>query len=97
MNNTNIFFALLFFAYVIEGSITWFKAIIVEHKLQWQMVVSLILGITVAVVFKIDLVSNLNIFESYTVFGAILTGIAMARGSNQVFDLIKYIQVNSGS
>ena len=53
------------------------------------MFVSLILGIMVAVAYKIDLSSYFNLKLDVPYIGCILTGILLSRSLNYIFDLIK--------
>jgi hypothetical protein len=56
---------------------------------------SLIIGLTIAFSYSLDLPSIIGLTDGYKLFGVILTGILISRGSNFIHDLIKIIQ-NSG-
>ncbi len=59
-----------------------------QESFCWQMFVSLILGIVVAVAYKIDLPSYFNLKSDVPYIGCILTGILLSRSLNYIFDLI---------
>lgn len=74
-------------AIILEGTITYFKEFFVTGTFSWQMILSLILGIIVAVVYKLDLPKYLNIESHIPYVGCILTGILLSRGSNYLHDI----------
>ena len=76
------------FAILIEALITYYKEFFAGGGASWEIVVSLILGITVAVAYKVDLPSYLNLNSQIPYIGNILTGILFSRGSNYIFDLL---------
>lgn len=53
------------------------------------MFFSLILGILVAVAYKVDLPSYFNLKSDIPYIGSVLTGILLSRGSNYIFDLLE--------
>ena len=77
------------FAILIEAIITYSNQFLVQESFCWQMFVSLILGIMVAVAYKIDLSSYFNLKLDVPYIGCILTGILLSRSLNYIFDLIK--------
>ena len=80
-------------AIILEGMITYFKEFFVTGTFPWQMILSLILGIIVAVAYKLDLPKYLN-FESHIPYvGSILTGILISRGSNYVYETLKALNL----
>ena len=79
------FFALIVLAILVEAIITYLAEI---RSLKSPLVGSLVLGIIVSVVYKIDLPATLSITTDIPYVGSILTGIIMARGSNYLYDLI---------
>ncbi len=82
-------FGIAAFAILIEGIITYTNQFLVQENFCWQMALSLILGILVAVAYKLDLPSYFNLKSDIPYVGCILTGILLSRGSNYIFDLIK--------
>ena len=81
-------FSIVTFAILIEGIITYFNEFYVQGNICWEMVFSLILGITVAVAYKLDLPAHFNLTSKIPYFGCVLTGILLSRGSNYVSDLL---------
>ena len=74
-------------AIILEGMITYFKEFFVTGTFPWQMILSLILGIIVAVAYKLDLPKYLNMESHIPYVGCILTGILLSRGSNYLYDI----------
>jgi len=92
--NSNLFFALIFCAVVVEGIITYAKTLFVDKRFQWQMLAGICLGVLVTVAYNIDLFSLVGLQPGYawlSWLGAALTGVLVARGSNYVFDLVKLL------
>lgn len=85
------FFALLFAAVVIEGLISYIKLFVVNGKFQWQNIVAIALGILISFTYQIDLFAIVGLKSEIKYVGIILTGILVSRGSNYIFDLIKWI------
>ena len=81
-------FSIITFAILIEAIVTYYNQFIVQESFCWQMFFSLILGILVAVAYKIDLPSYFNLKSDIPYIGNILTGILLSRGSNYLFDLL---------
>ena len=73
-------------AIILEGMITYFKEFFVTGTFPWQMILSLILGIIVAVAYKLDLPQYLNLNSSIPYIGNILTGLFISRGSNYLYE-----------
>lgn len=80
-------FSIVTFAVLIEAIITYFNEFYVQGNICWQMVFSLVLGIVVAVAYKLDLPAYFNLKSDVPYVGCVLTGILLSRGSNYVFDL----------
>ncbi len=81
-------FGIATFAILIEGIITYINQFLIQENFCWEMATSLVLGIIVAVAYKLDLPSYFNLKSDIPYIGCILTGILLSRGSNYVFDLI---------
>ena len=75
-------------AMLVEGIITYINEFFVSGATQWQMTLSLTLGIIVAISYKLDLPKYLTIESQIPYVGCILTGILISRGSNYLYDLI---------
>ena len=80
-------FEFVTFAVLIESLITYINQFFVQENFCWQMVLSLILGIVIAVAYKLDLPAHFNLTSKIPYFGCVLTGILLSRGSNYIFDL----------
>lgn len=83
------FFGLVFLAVVVEGLITYIKMAVVDKVVQWQVIVSIVLGVLVAVVYNCDLFAMFGLGSTVPYVGNVLTGILLSRGSNYASDLIK--------
>ncbi|MGN1044316.1 MAG: hypothetical protein ACI4PR_05990 [Acutalibacteraceae bacterium] len=80
-------------AMLVEGMITYFNEFFVSGVAPWQMILSLTLGIIIAVAYKFDLPKYLNIESQVPYVGCILTGILISRGSNYVYDTLKALNL----
>ena len=88
-------FGIVTFAILIEGIITYTNQFLVQESFCWQMALSLVLGIIVAVAYKLDLPSYFNLKSDIPYVGCVLTGILLSRGSNYLFDILnKLISIN---
>ena len=81
-------YSLLFTAVVVEALITYAKTLFVNRVFQWQILASMILGASAALVFGIDLFEIAGVSSQLPLVGQVLTGILISRGSNYVFDLL---------
>ena len=79
------------FAVLTESIITYFKEFFVNGDFSFSMLFSIILGIVIAVVYKLDLPEYLDLKSSIPYVGNILTGILISRGSNYIYDILKTI------
>lgn len=87
-------FSIVTFAILIEAIITYSNQFLVQESFCWQMFVSLILGIMVAVAYKIDSPSYFNLKSDVPYIGCILMGILLSRGSNYIFDLLEKLSLS---
>ena len=78
-------------AILIEAVITYVKTWVVDKKLQWQALMSVVLGVLVSVVYNLDIPAAVGITCGVPFVGCVITGILISRGSNYIFDLIKKI------
>ncbi len=79
---------------VLEGIITYINNFFVLGEPHYQMILSLILGIFIAVAYKMDLLKLASIESEIPYVGCVLTGIFFARGSNYVHDILKTLNIN---
>lgn len=54
----------------------------------WEMMCSILLGILVAISYKIDIPEQLGLKSKIPFLGNVFTGILISRGSNYLFDLL---------
>ena len=78
-------------AILIEAIITYVKTWVVDKKLQWQVIVSVILGVIVSIAYGLDIPAAVGITCAVPYIGCAITGILISRGSNYIFDLLKKI------
>ena len=78
---------------ILEGIITYINNFFVVGEPHYQMVLSLIFGILIAVAYKIDLLKLVNIESNIPYIGSVLTGILFYRGSNYVHDILKTLNI----
>ena len=88
MQNLTVIFIM---AILIEAVITYLKTWVVDKKLQWQVIVSVMLGIIVSIAYNLDIPAAVGITCGIPYIGCAITGILISRGSNYIFDLIKKI------
>ena len=84
-------FEIITFAILIESIITYINQFFVQEIFSWQMLLSIILGIIVAVAYKIDLPAYFNLKSDVKYIGSVLTGILLARGSNYIYDILEKV------
>lgn len=80
-------------AILVEGIVTYFNEFFVSGVAPWQMILSLTLGIVVAISYKFDLPKYLNMESHIPYVGCILTGILISRGSNYIYDTLKALNL----
>jgi hypothetical protein len=85
------YFSLIFLAVIVEGIITYIKEFFVKGNLRWEMLISILIGVFVAVAYGVDLFALVGLYSFIPYLGSILTGILISRGSNYVCDLLKSI------
>ena len=92
MQNTT--FGIVTFAMLIETLITYYKEFFAGGGSCWEMIASLVLGVTIAIAYSLDLPSYFNLNSQIPYLGNILTGILLSRGSNYIFDLLGKLSVS---
>lgn len=85
------FFGIVFLSIIIEGIITYVREFFVKGQFQWQMLISIIVGILVTAAYQVDIIALVGLQTPVPYLGSVLTGILISRGSNYIFDLIKTI------
>lgn len=80
-------------AMLVEGIITYINEFFISGIASWQMILSLTLGIIIAVAYKFDLPKYLKMESQIPYVGCILTGILISRGSNYVYDTLKALNL----
>ena len=78
-------------AILTESIITYFKEFFVSGNFSFSMLFSIILGVLIAVCYKLDLLEFINLKSSIPYIGSILTGILISRGSNYLYNILKSI------
>ena len=76
---------------LVESMVTYINIFFVVGEPHYQMVLSLVFGIFIAVAYKIDLLKLADIESEMPYIGSILTGILISRGSNYIYDLMSKI------
>jgi len=78
-------------AILVEGIIEYFVSD--TTKIQpWIKYVSATFGITVAVLYKVDILSELGAVSDIPYVGSVITGLIIGRGSNYLNDFISKIR-----
>ena len=78
---------------LVESMVTYINSFFVVGEPHYQMVLSLIFGIFIAVAYKIDLLKLADIESDIPYIGSILTGILFSRGSNYVHDILRTLNI----
>lgn len=78
---------------ILEEIITYINDFFAIGELHYQMILSLIFGIFIAVAYKIDLLKLADIESEIPYIGCVLTGILFSRGSNYVHDILKTLNI----
>ncbi len=79
------------FAVLVESLVTYFREFCVCENFSFSMLFSIVLGVLIAVAYKLDLPEHLNLKSSIPYVGNILTGILISRGSNYIYDVLKSV------
>lgn len=86
------FAQLILVAILVEAIWENIKMIYDKQKFNISMIGSLILGIIICVVFRIDIFPIVGLNAAIPFIGSILTGIIVSRGANFVNDLLKKLK-----
>lgn len=79
--------AFVFAAIAIEGLISWGKAIYINKKVQWPVIISLVLSLILVYDFQLNLFDLLGVAENIPYIGMIITAVAISRGTNYFYEL----------
>lgn len=80
------FFSLIAIALFIEAIITYGQTIYKKKKIQWQIVVALVISFIFCYNTNLNFFSMLSLEEKYPIIGIIATAVALSRGSNYMFE-----------
>ena len=83
---------LIIIAMLVEAIWENIKMVYDKKKFNINMIGSLILGIIICVVFKIDIFPIVGLSAAIPFIGSIFTGIIVSRGANFVSDLLKRLK-----
>ncbi|MEI3541213.1 MAG: hypothetical protein V8P98_00120 [Acutalibacteraceae bacterium] len=72
-------FGIASFAILIEVIITYLNQFFVQENFCWQITLSIVLGIVIAVIYKLDLPACFNLRSDVPYVGSVLTGILLLR------------------
>ena len=86
------FAQLIIVAILVEAIWENIKMIYDKDKFNISMIGSLVLGIIVCVIFKIDIFPIVGLNAAIPFVGSIFTGIIVSRGANFVNDLLKRLK-----
>ncbi len=81
-------FGMLTLSVLIEAIITYINQFFIQENFCGEMFFSIVLGVIVAVAYRLDLPSYFNLKSDIPYVGCVLTGILLSRGSNYIFDLL---------
>lgn len=79
---------------ITESLITYFNTFFGASEFHFSMLLSVMVGIIIAISYNLDLIENLELKSQIPYMGNILTGILISRGSNYIFDILK--KLNQG-
>lgn len=89
------FTAIIAISVVVEGLVSYAKMLVVDRKIEWQIVVAVALGVIFAIAYGIDVFALLGMESIIPYFGSVMSGILMSRGANYIFDMFKTIRNHS--
>lgn len=69
---------------IVESLITYFK----EFFVYGCFSISIIFGISIAIIYKLDLPECFNLKSTVTYVGNVLTGLLISRESNYIYDVL---------
>ena len=81
-----MFMTVIVMAIFIEAIVTYFGEL--RQEFHWGYVGPIVLGVFIAIVYRIDIPGLLEIKATIPYVGEVLTGIILARGSNYLYDFL---------
>lgn len=88
---------LLLLATLVEGTITYLSGESAPYKRPYLRYISLVFGILVSVLYRVDILATLGLFGVSPYVGYFMTGIIVGRGSNYLNDIITLIKAKKAS
>lgn len=85
------FFSILVMAIVVESVVDIIKDVFVNKTVMWQKIVSIVLGVVVAIGFGVDLFAMFGLTSTIPYLGTVLSGLLMSRGANYINDILAKI------
>lgn len=89
------FMSIMAVSVVVEGLVSYAKMLVVDRKIEWQIVVAVALGVIFAIAYGIDIFEMLGMNSIIPYFGNVMSGVLMSRGANYIFDMLKTIRTHS--
>lgn len=80
-------FTLLAVAIFIEGLVSYGNAIYKDHKLDWKIVITLIVALVVCFDIDLNFFNAFGLIEKWPIIGTVGTAITLSRGSNYMFEI----------
>ena len=84
-------FSIIVMAIVVESVVDIIKDVFVNKTVMWQKIVSIVLGIVVAIGFGVDLFAMFGLTSTIPYLGTVLSGLLMSRGANYISDILAKI------
>lgn len=84
-------FSIIVMAIVVESVVDIIKDVFVNKTVMWQKIVSIVLGIVVAIGFGVDLFAMFGLTSTIPYLGTVLSGLLMSRGANYINDILAKI------
>ena len=86
MNTLAIFMVM---ATIIEGLTEYLFSDIHQFKAEWMKYPPLIFGVAICIAYRLDIIyTMLGVTATIPLFGQILTGVLIGRGSNYINDIV---------
>lgn len=85
------FSGIIILSILVESIITYFQKFFENGNLSSNMILSIILGIVIAMAYELDLPKIMGFDSKWKFIGNILTGIIISRGSNYIYDILQSI------
>ena len=81
-------FAILVMSMTITAIVDYVKMIVVDRKVQWQVLLAIVLGILTAWAYQLNLFDILVITTKWPYISYAMTGVLMSRGANWIYDFV---------